>query len=664
MNRSQQRSKVLVLGMDGLDPRRVERMVREGRLPAFGRLQKNGTLRPLATSNPAESPVAWSSLATGCNPGKHGIFDFIHRHPNGYVPYLSLLYEPHKSAMKKSADRYACPRAVPGFWRMTSDAGLPTTVVRWPVTFPAETVNGRFLSGLGVPDATGRLGKYTYYTTARDVERDEKVVSVKWRSNEITTRVFGPHVAGLRGSRALGVKLNIKRRANGLSLALGSTQHNVELGRWSDWFSVTFKYGPMRACDALVKFHLVSVEPELRLFATPMQIHPERQVWPLTQPASYGAELSEAIGPFYTLGLPEDTNGVTDGRYDLDAFLQQCQEINQQRRAMFEHELNRFDDGALAFVFDAGDRIQHMFWGIDDERSPTFDSAAAAKYGHVVDDLYREMDAILDTALTAEGDDTTVFVVSDHGFGPFRRAVHLNRWLIDNGYMVLRGADEGRSLLADVDWTQTKAYAVGFTSLYLNIADRESKGIVKPGEDAEDLALEISKRLSDLCDPDTADSAVRNVYANRDIYGGSCAEHGPDLVVGFEPGYRASWQTALGGAPHGTVVDNDKAWSADHLVDPTAVPGVLASNLALNDTNPNGIDLAPTILHCLDLPVPSNMDGQSWLRDQAAHEVAAGEDASHEPELVSAMSLSSSSDGLNDDQRAELEKHLGDLGYL
>ena len=196
MRQPHQRSKVLVLGMDGLDPRRVERMAQEGRLPTFEKLRQSGTLRPLATSNPAESPVAWSSLATGCNPGKHGIFDFIHRNPSGYVPYLSLLHEPRTSAVKKNgAHRFACPRSVQGFWRMTSDAGLPTTVVRWPVTFPAENVTGRFLSGLGVPDATGRLGKYTFYTTAPTADdTDEKVVRVAWRGDNIATHLLGlPH---------------------------------------------------------------------------------------------------------------------------------------------------------------------------------------------------------------------------------------------------------------------------------------------------------------------------------------------------------------------------------------------------------------------------------------------------------------------------------------
>lgn len=657
-------ARVLVLGMDGLDPRRVAAMVQEGRLPAFAGLQETGTLCPLATSNPAESPVAWSSLATGCNPGKHGIFDFIHRHPKGYVPFLSLLSGPNQSESGKAGNRFVCPRSAPGFWRLASDAGLPTTVVRWPVTFPAEEVSGNFLAGLGVPDVTGRLGKYTYFTTDRTVQRDEKVIHVSWRGDRMTTHLPGPQMRGLAGVRPVTAKLILERTGSGVVLSLGSERQNLEPGQWSKWFPIKFKWGPVCLSDAIVKFRLVTVSPELRLYATASQIHPEHQAWPLTSPASYGAQLAGQIGPFYTLGLPEDTHAVTDGRYDLDAFLQQCSEIGHERRAMFEHELHRFDEGVLAFVFDAGDRLQHMFWSVDDRQSPTFDPARAEKYGHVIPDLYREMDGLLATALDAVDDDTAVFVVSDHGFGPFRRAVHLNRWLVDNGFMKLHSNGEGRSLFADVDWSATQAYAIGFTSVYLNLAGRESHGIVKSGDEAESLQARIVDALRATRDPEDGANVIRNAYTARNIYTGTAAAKAPDLVVGFEPGYRASWQTALGGAPMDVVVDNDKLWAADHLVDPSAVPGVLASNAPITPTQPAGTDLAPTILTCLGLPIPSEMDGRSWLDDQPADSVTTEDASTAEPTLVGAPTSPVDADGLDDTQRAQLEKHLSDLGYL
>ena len=499
-------SRVLVLGIDGLDPNRVGRLLRDGQLPALAKLQDTGRLCKLATSNPAESPVAWSSLATGCNPGKHGVFDFIHRNPSGYIPFLSLLREAKKPPFAKKADRFGSPLHVPGFWRLTSDAGLPTTVVRWPVTFPAESVNGNFLAGLGVPDVGGRLGKHTFYTTARDVEPDEKVIQVAWQNDRIVTHLPGPPLGGAASASPLRVKMTVQRTSRGVAVSLGSQRHEMQPGLWSGWFNVCFKWGPIQVCDAMVKFQLVSAAPELRLFATPVQIDPKSQILSLTQPASYGAELADEIGQFYTLGLPEDTNAVTDGRYDLDAFLQQVAEINRERRAMFDFELNRFNEGILAFVFDSGDRIQHMFWSVADQRSPSYDADRACKYAQVVPDLYRAMDEVLATALDAADEDTAVFVVSDHGFGPFHRAVNLNRWLVENGLMKLKRSGEGRSLFADVDWSQTQAYAVGFTSIYLNCAERESGGVVRTKEEADELVRKIVDHLGHLVDA-AADSA-------------------------------------------------------------------------------------------------------------------------------------------------------------
>ena len=655
-------SKVLMLGMDGLDPRRVARMTCEGELPAFSRLQKRGRLCPLATSNPAESPVAWTSLATGCNPGKHGIFDFIHRDPKNYVPYLSLQRAgPRLSGGK---NRYVSPRRVPGFWRMTSDAGVPTTVIRWPATFPAEDVKGRFLAGLGVPDATGRLGRYTYYTTAVDGEGGGNVVPVVWRGKKIHTHLFGPAMTGLSGSRPVRVRLTIEQTDRGLSLSVGSQRQEIRLCQWSEWFTVRFRWGPVQVCDALVKFYLVSTNPELGLFATPLQIDPRRQIWPLTQPPSYGVELANRLGLFYTLGAPEDTNAVTDGRYDLDAFLQQCGEIDRERRHMFEHELNRFTDGVFAFVFDTSDRIQHMFWCVDDEGSPTYDPVNAKKYGRVIHKLYQDMDNVLAAALDAANSDTAVFVVSDHGFAPFHRSVHLNRWLVDNGFMRLRQPGQGRSLFGDVDWDHTRAYAVGFAGIYLNLTGRESNGIVKPGEQAEHILGQLAAGLQGARDPQSTSTMVRNIYFTRDAYSGPHAADGPDLIVGFEPGYRASWQTALGGAPTDLVGDNDRLWAADHLVDPAAVPGILATNLPVKVGRPACVDLAPTLLTGLGLPVPANMDGRSWVGDTSKQEVMPDNLDRLESQLVGAAHNHAGPDGLNDRQRSQIERHLSDLGYL
>lgn len=657
--------KVLVLGMDGLDPRRVSAMIDRGEMPNFARLRDTGSLCALATSNPAESPVAWSSLAAGCGPGQHGIFDFIHRQASNYAPFLSTQREKSGRLRATNPERFVSPRRKPGFWHYTSQQNIPTTVIRWPVTFPAETVKGRFLSGLGVPDISGRLGKHTFYTTGDVEPGDEKAMPVRWRGDVIHTSLGGPPWGGVKGAKPMRVKFQIRREEDAVTLVFGSTEQSLQCGTWSDWFRVSFQIGPVRVGEGIVKFHLVSIEPELKLFATPVQIDPSKQLWPLTTPASYGEQLVDQIGLFYTLGLPEDTHAVTEGRYDLDAFLQQVDEISTQRRAMFDYELNQFKEGLLAFVFDAGDRIQHMFWSIDDSQSPSYQADVAKKYRYVINELYREMDAILGDALQVSDEKTAIFVVSDHGFGPFRRVVHLNRWLIDHGHMVLKRGSEGRQLFADVDWSQTKAYALGFSSIYINLAGRESGGVVTPQE-AEELKTKIALHLDAVRDPDTNESMVRSVYRASEIYHGPCTVDGPDLVVGFEPGYRASWQTALGGAPTGSIVsDNDSLWSADHLVDPSAVPGILASNIVLKTDEPLGTDLAPTILSCFDLPIPSHMTGHSWLVN-AGEQKSIDDHDSVDSDVCDPgpTTVEDSVDGLSDADRKQLEDHLSDLGYL
>ena len=631
MSRSTHTKRVLVLGMSGLDPRRIRAMIRENQLPAFARLQQRGHLGELATSNPASSAVAWSSLATGCNPGKHGIFDAVQCDSATRQPCLSMSGEQPTSALLRGRSHVVSPRKRPGFWRLTSDAGVPTSVIRWPVTFPAEPVHGRFLAGQGVPDVTGTPGRQTLYTTAPVPVDEDRVVNVRWTNAKIRTVLEGPGAPKPTRARMTIVRSD---DTGGVVVRIGNEHHAVRLGRWSPWFRVRFRWGPVSRHTALVKFYLADIDPELRLFATPLQIDPVDQAWPITQPAEYGRELLDSLGPFYTLGEPLDTHSVLDRGYDLDGFLDQYREVSRQRQRMFEHELGRFHDGVLAFVFDTGDRIQHLFGAIDDVESPAYEPSRARTYAHVVPDLYRDMDSLLGTALEVVDDRTAVFVVSDHGFVPFRREVHVNRWLIDNGYMTVNHRGRSDSRWHDVDWEQTRAYAVGFSSLYLNLAGREPRGTVQPGHDAYALARQIATGLSRLRDPKSGRSMIRRVYDASTLFTGSHTLDGPNLVVGFEPGFRASRATACGSAPRELVTDNDSLWAADHHVDPSAVPGVVATNLEIECANPQGFDLAPTILNCLDLPVPDYMDGAPWVGDAPSSRPRETAHEKHTPELV------------------------------
>lgn len=615
----------LIVGMDGLDPRIVAALMKENKLPTFARLAQEGTFGSLQTSNPVMSPVAWSNIACGAGPGCHGIFDFLHRDPKSYMPYISL----RKSSTGLWGTRYEKARQLDGFWRYTSDAGLPTTVLRWPVTFPPEKVNGRFLSGLGTPDLLGTEGQYSFYTTQRVPEDDpspHNVVQVRWEGNEharIQTSLKGPMIG--RG-RAAEIALSIQKTGpQTCRLQIGDRPPlEAQRGQWTPWVNVTFKAGLSRV-HGMVKLILLDNEPQFRLLVSPIHLNPANPAFAISEPGDYAHFLADRIGPFHTLGMPELVHPLSHGRYGFDEFLSQVQAVRTERKQMFLTELEQFDQGVFAFVFDHTDRIQHAFWATRDSTHPMHDPAEGESYRHVIEDAYREMDTCLAEALKRIDPRTLLLVVSDHGFGSFRRQVHLNRWLVDNGFMRLKGSRdaEGRGLFQDVDWRSTKAYAVGFSSIYLNLAGREAGGSVKPGEPANLLREEIAAKLTSLADPDNSTRVVRNVYRAERIYAASpLVSEAPDLVVGFEPGYRASWQTALGGAPTKLVEDNKSRWSGDHIFDPQTMPGIILSNAKLAGPLRRGIDISPTVLAALGVDRPAHTTGRDLLSQDEGDEHA------------------------------------------
>ncbi len=599
-------SRVIVLGMDGLDPGIIEPMMQNGELPNFAKLAASGAYSRLATSNPPESPVAWSTIATGCQAGEHGIFDFIHRDPKNYIPYLSL----RKSTQGFMGPSYQKARKQEGFWKFTSAAGVPTTVIRWPVTFPAseEKVNGRVLSGFGVPDLLGGEGRYTFYTSspAKDDPKPGSVVELTWDGQSASTRIQGPATG--RDSFAK-LDLNIRRAGtDAVTLEIqGATPITVKKGEWSTWVPLRFKIGFSEKVGD-IKFYLTECDANLKLFASPIQMDPSKQAFPFTCPDCFGKELQDQFGIFHTLGMPEQIHPLSDERYDYDAFIAECNAIQAERRKMLDLELSRFDSGLLAFVFDSSDRIQHAFWSMRDPKHPMYDAKVAEKYADVIPNVYREMNSVLGSVLARCDAKTALIVLSDHGFNSFRRAVHVNRWLIQNGYMTLKDGNDqpGQDLFKNVDWSRTKAYAIGFTNICINLKGREGQGIVA-ANDAPALSKEIADKLCEWKDPDSNEALVKQVYLATEIYHGKALAEGPDLVVGLTPGYRASAQTVLGGAPLNLVEDNKKRWSGDHLIDPSCVPGILFTNQKLGINSPGLTNVAPTVLKCLGVKIPEQM---------------------------------------------------------
>ena len=600
--------RALLIGIDGLDPRLLGLLKADGSAGNFARL----TGGELSTLSPVQSPVVWTSLATGTNPAKHGVFDFIHRDPATYRLFLSVTQSARGGI--GASTRYVRPRRNAAFWNALTDADIPVTVVRWPVTFPPEPINGRMLAGLGVPDIRGMLGRYTFYTDdascAAQVPR-ESLAQVQVQAGRVETVVKGPRIRGLTGQSDATVPLAIRwDSGRGVTVEAAGKSVTLQPGVWSEWVRLKFPAGPLKSLYGIVKFYLTQREPSFQLYMTAVELDPERPALPLTTPGGYAADLAGRIGTFHTLGMPEETKAVDDHVLSLTAFAEQCDEITEDRFRMFWQEFEQFKEGVFAFVFDTSDRIQHMFW-----KQNVFDAhgKVTAPCPHIRQH-YLAMDRFLGRVLDGIDGRTALLVFSDHGFTRFDTSFDLNAWLAAEGLMALTASpasetDDESGLYKLVDWARTKAYGCGFSSICLNLRGREGEGIVEASEAAA-LKEQIVRRLSVYRDPQTGRQPVPHVYRAEDIFSGPLMAEAPDLVIGCAPGYRMSWQTAVGGVRADVLQPNERQWSGDHIVAPSYVPATILSNAPLDLTGATALDVAPTVTALLGLPPLADCDGR------------------------------------------------------
>ncbi len=589
--------KVVILGIDAMDPKITEQLIREGRLPNFAYLAQVGAYSHLATTNPPESAVAWTSFATGVKPAGHGIFDFIMRNPDNYSPYLSL----NEIYSSKNHQKIQTRRKADGFWSVLSRNKIPSLVYFCPNTFPPEKITGKMLSGMGTPDITGTMGRYSFYTTRPPSEKDKnahgKIIRVTPLNNIIKSGIFGPKVTANGITKESFVPFKIIIDADNKQATLEFQGNHIVLNEsdWSKWQGVSFKIGLFKKAYGITKFYLKSIRPVFELYMVPVNFDPRQPLFPISYPKDYSAKLAKQIGLYYTQGIPYDTWALTEGALDEKAYLEFTDDILSNYEFVFDKGFKEFKGGVFYFYLGTLDVLQHMFWRYIDPKHPLYENSSA--YKDTIFKYYEKVDRFLGDVLRKLDADTTLIVLSDHGFSSFRRSVHINRWLLDNGYLFLQeGKNESGEFLEDVDWSRTKAYAVGFGGIYLNRIGREYYGIVNDSE-VRQLKDDIVKGLKELNDPKDGERVVNNVYTQEEAFDGKYAKDAPDLFVGFNAGYRASWQTALGGVPGILIEDNKKKWSGDHLIDTALVPGVLFVNKRAKLDNPAIIDIASTVLN-------------------------------------------------------------------
>lgn len=623
--------RVIVIGLDGLDADLTEKYIHDGLLPNFARLRSQGGYSRLNTTLPAESPVAWSSFQTGCNPGKHRIYDFITPNRKSMLPELSSS-SITASARTINIGKYKIPIGKPRitagrksqpFWKILGEHGVFSNIIRVPITFPPEKFNGLLLSAMCLPDLRGSQGTF-FYLTSDPNEKRRFTSGIQLTLNPggsghdtiFNATIPGPENTLIR--KGCEMKTSIEIRLNNVgpkrqaTLVASGKSYALCQGQYSSWVNLIFRPGLGIKIHGLFRAVLLETTPHVKLYMTPLQIDPERPALPISHPFRYCVYLAKSLGPFATLGIAEDTSALNEKVISEETFLAHCDLVHKEREAMLFDALDKTRHGLVACVFDIPDRVQHMFMRyLEDTKS--------SQYGRVISNMYMQMDNLAGRVMERVDNDTVLMVMSDHGVKPFQRGVDLNAWLKHNGYLHLKERlpeRDKQDMLQEINWSKTRAYAVGFGGIYLNLAGREAFGIVKPGETAELLKQEITARLITLRDDEKGQSPIKQVYDGANVYKGPYSSEAPDLFVGMNIGYRVAWYAVTGGVGDNIFEDNVNAWSGDHNMDPSCVPAILFTNRPVNNTTPHITDIAPTVLELFGVPVPGYMDGKPLMTEQ------------------------------------------------
>jgi predicted AlkP superfamily phosphohydrolase/phosphomutase len=620
----------IVVGFDGQDPLITDRLLAEGRLPSFRKLAESGCYHRLGTTYPSITPVAWSSFSTGTHPGKHNIFDFLDRDRRSYLPILSSvrignvdrflrlgklripLKKPELTLLRKSKP----------WWSVLGEHNVWSTVLRVPITFPPDKFYGAQLGAMSIPDLLGTQGTFILFTTrASDEKFKEGGVRVVLSSNgagpdHFDTVLEGPGNPFREGEPPLQIPLSIAldRPGRYANIRMDGEVRTLNVKELSEWITLSFKAAPGVKVSGLCRMMVTEMDEHFSLYVTPITIDPERPAMPISHPSFFSTYLAKKVGPYSTLGLAEDTWALNEKVTDDATFWRQTMDIDDERQRMFFSALDRTRQGAVVCVFDAIDRIQHMFWRYTEDGHPAAAGITDPEQGGAVEAMYERNDEILGRVLEKVTDGDVLVAMSDHGFTSFRRGVNLNAWLLAKGYLHLReGAGGSSEWLRDVDWSRTRAYCVGLTGMFLNLEGREAEGTVKPGAEAEALKKEIMAGLKGLEDEEAGEIGIVEAFDTNVIYTGPYKGNAPDLLIGYNHGYRASWDCASGVVSGPVFEDNVKAWSGDHCVDPRLVPGVLFCNRAIESADPSIVDLAPTALRLFGVEVPPYMEGKPLL---------------------------------------------------
>jgi len=624
--------RLIVVGFDGQEPRITERMMAEGRLPNFSALAEKGGYSRLRSTFPSITPVAWSSFTTGTNPGKHNIFDFLDRDPRTYLPRLSST-EIGSVNRELKLGKLRIPLGKPSirllrkskpFWTILGEHNIWSTIIRVPITFPPDEFYGAQLAAMCTPDLLGTQGTFLLFTTRSEGGAFQEgglrfELNGDGSKDSFEGTIEGPENSFFEGNppMTLPLKIDLDRAANRALVSVNGESVDLEPGELSDWVKLSFKAIPGMKVNGISRMMIIEMGEHVSLYISPINIEPDKPVMPISHPSYYSSYLEKKIGPYATLGLAEDTWALNEKVTDDRTFMTQTNDIDDERETMLFTALDRLRKGLLVTVFDATDRVNHMFWRYIEDGHPAAAGIDEPEYANAIEEQYLRNDEIVGKVMKRLGDGDVLWVMSDHGCTSFRRGVNLNAWLLEHGYLALKdGADGTAEWLQSVDWSRTRAYAVGLVGIFLNIKGREVEGIVEPGKDVEALKTELKAQIDGLRDDEKSEVAINEAFDTDELYRGPYKGNAPDLLIGYNHGYRISWDCAGGVVAGAVFEDNTKAWSGDHIVDPRLVPGVFLANHPIDADDPGIVDLAPTALTLFGLRAPAHMEGSPIVNTQ------------------------------------------------